>query len=92
MITWTINGGVATSVTPTLSSGHTAGDFVTCVVSAHDGMDYGNVGTTTVLIMPSSNGSGGSSSGGGLPSVGVIGTIAAIAIGFIFTTRREDEE
>ena len=39
-----------------------------------------------------SSSSGGSSSGGGLPSIGVVGTIAAIAIGFIFTTRREDEE
>ena len=39
-----------------------------------------------------SSSSGGSSGGGGLPSVGVVGTIAAIAIGFIFTTRREDEE
>ena len=35
--------------------------------------------------------SSGSSSGGGLPSIGVVGTIAAIAIGFIFTIRREEE-
>jgi hypothetical protein len=88
-IIWTVSGVPTTNVGPTLSSGFVAGDFVTCVVSSFDGTDYGNVGSTTSLIMTNSSGS---SSGGGLPSVGVVGTIAAIAIGFIFTTRREDEE
>jgi len=32
------------------------------------------------------------SESGGLPSVGVVGTIAAIGVGLIFTARREDEE
>jgi hypothetical protein len=41
----------------------------------------------SILIMSS-----GSSGGGGLPSIGVVGTIAAISAGFIFAIRREDEE
>ena len=87
-ITWTINGASTTTVGPTLSSGYTTGDFVTCIVAAFDGTDYGNVGSTTALIMTNSSGS----SGNGIPSVGVVGTIAAISAGFIFTIRREDEE
>ena len=88
-VTWTINGVSTTTVGPVLSTGYTTGDFVTCVVAAYDGTDYGNIGSTTVLIMSNSSGS---SSGGGLPSIGVAGTIAAISAGFIFATRREDEE
>ena len=90
-ITWTISGVPTTTVGPTLSSGFVAGDFVTCVVSSFDGTDYGNVGSTTSLIMTNSSGSSGGG-GGGLPSIGVAGTIAAISAGFIFAIRREDEE
>ncbi len=90
-VTWTINGMSTTTVGSVLSTGYTTGDFVTCVVAAYDGTDYGNIGSTTVLIMSNSNGSS-SGGGGGLPSIGVAGTIAAISAGFIFATRREDEE
>jgi hypothetical protein len=90
-VTWTINGVSTTTVGPVLSTGYTTGDFVTCVVAAYDGTDYGNIGSTTVLIMSNSSGSS-SGGGGGLPSIGVAGTIAAISAGFIFATRREDEE
>ena len=55
-------------------------------MAAFDGTDYGNVGSTTALIMTNSSGS----SGNGIPSVGVVGTIAAISAGFIFATRREE--
>ncbi len=89
LIQWSINGvAVPGATTDTLSSGYTAADFITCTVTAFDGTVNGNTGTMTILIMSSASSGG----GGGLPSVGVIGTIAAIAIGFIFTTRREDEE
>ena len=88
LIQWSINGvAIAGATTDTLSSGYATADFVTCAVTAFDGTVSGNTGTMSILIMSSA-----SSGGGGLPSVGVIGTIAAIAIGFIFTTRREDEE
>jgi hypothetical protein len=88
LIQWSINGvAIAGATTDTLSSGYATADFVTCAVTAFDGTVSGNTGTMSILIMSSA-----SSGGGGLPSVGVVGTIAAIAIGFIFTTRREDEE
>jgi len=90
-VTWTINGVSTTTAGSVLSTGYTTGDFVTCVVAAYDGTDYGNIGSTTVLIMSNSNGSS-SGGSGGLPSIGVAGTIAAISAGFIFATRREDEE
>ncbi len=87
-IQWSVNGvAIAGATTDTLSSGYATADFVTCAVTAFDGTVSGNTGTMSILIMSSA-----SSGGGGLPSVGVVGTIAAIAIGFIFTTRREDEE
>ena len=59
------------------------------------GCPYSTGGNSSGTNNGSTSGGSSSSSGsssGGLPSVGVIGTIAAIAIGFIFTTRREDEE
>ncbi|MDC0340492.1 hypothetical protein OAM96_00885 [Candidatus Poseidoniaceae archaeon] len=88
LIQWSINGvAVPGATTDTLSSGYATADFITCTVTAFDGTVNGNTGTMSILIMSS-----GSSSGGGLPAIGVVGTIAAIAIGFIFTTRREDEE
>ena len=88
LIQWSINGvAVSGATTDTLSSGYATADFITCTVTAFDGTVNGNTGTMSILIMSS-----GSSSGGGLPAIGVVGTIAAIAIGFIFTTRREDEE
>jgi hypothetical protein len=90
LIQWSVNGvAVSGATTNTLSSGYTTADFVTCTVTAFDGTVNGNTGTMTILIMSSGSSSGG---GGGLPSIGVAGTIAAISAGFIFATRREDEE
>ena len=88
LFAWTINGVHATSTSATLDSGYSDGDFVTCAVLAHDGIDTGNIGTSTVLV--DSNTSGGSS--GGLPSIGVIGTLAAISLSFIAVIGREQEE
>ena len=87
LFTWTINGVPATSTSAILDSGYSDGDFVTCAVLAYDGIDTGNIGTSTVLV--DSNTSGGS---GGLPSIGVIGTLAAISLSFIAVIRREQEE
>jgi hypothetical protein len=88
LIAWTVNGVAAPSTSAILDSGYSDGDFVTCAVLAHDGTDNGNIGTSTVLV--DSNTSGGSS--GGLPSIGVIGTLAAIAVSFVAVIRREKEE
>ena len=63
-------------------------DQTGCPYSTSGNSSGNNNGSTS----GGSGSSGGSSGGGGLPSIGVVGTIAAIAIGFIFTTRREDEE
>ena len=87
-IQWSVNGvAIAGATTDTLSSGYATADFVTCAVTAFDGTVSGNTGTMSILIMSSA-----SSGGGGLPSVGVVGTIAAISAGFIFAIRREDDE
>ena len=56
------------------------------------GCPYSTGGNSSGNNSGSTGGGSGGSSGGGLPAIGVVGTIAAIAIGFIFTTRREDEE
>jgi hypothetical protein len=89
-IVWTINGIASIFVGSTLSSGYVAGDFVTCAVLAYDGMDYGNMGTSTVLV--DSNGTTGSGAGGGLPALGAVGTLAAIGAGFFAILRREDND
>jgi len=87
-IQWSVNGvAIAGATTDTLSSGYATADFVTCAVTAFDGTVSGNTGTMSILIMSSA-----SSGGGGLPSIGVVGTIAAISAGFIFAIRREDDE
>ncbi|MBT4059252.1 MAG: hypothetical protein HOE69_02975 [Euryarchaeota archaeon] len=85
---WTVNGATVTSVSSVLTSGYVAGDFVTCAVLAYDGMDYGNMGTSTVLINSNATGSSNNSSGGGLPSIGIAGTLATIGLSFIAVTRR----
>jgi len=85
---WTVNGATVTSVSSVLTSGYVAGDFVTCAVLAYDGMDYGNMGTSTVLIMTNSTGGSNNTSGGTLPSVGVFGTLATIGLSFIAVVRR----
>ena len=88
LFTWTINGVTAPSTSAILDNGYSAGDFVTCAVLAHDGIDNGNIGTSTVLI--ATNSTGGSS--GSVPSIGIVGTLAAIGIGFVAITRRESED
>ena len=85
---WTVNGATVTSVSSVLTSGYVADDFVTCAVLAYDGMDYGNMGTSTVLIMANSTGGSSNTSGGTLPSVGVFGTLATIGLSFIAVVRR----
>jgi len=90
-VTWMINGVPATTSGPTLSTGYVTGDNVICAVFAYDGIDYGNVQTTSVIITSNSTGSG-SSSGSGLPAIGAVGTLAAIGAGFFAILRREDDE
>ena len=90
-VTWMINGVPATTSGPTLSTGYVTGDNVICAVFAYDGIDYGNVETTSVVITSNSTGSG-SSSGSGLPAIGAVGTLAAIGAGFFAILRREDDE
>jgi hypothetical protein len=89
---WTINGATVTSVNSVLTTGYVAGDFVTCAVLAYDGIDYGNMGTSTVLIMSNTTISSGNSSGSGIPSVGVVGTLAVIGLSFIAVIRRGRED
>jgi len=86
-VAWTINGAPVTTATTTLSSGYAPGNFVTCAILAHDGIQNGNIATSTVVIANSS----GSTSGGSVPFVGVAGTIAVISLSCLVALRRENE-
>ena len=85
-VAWTINGASVTTGTTTLSTGYAPGDFVTCAILANDGLQNGNIGTSTVVITNST----GSTSGGSVPFVGTVGTIAAISLGCLVALRREN--
>ena len=71
---------------PSTSAG-TVVDQTGCAYSTGGNSSGNNSGSTSGGSSDSSD-----SESGGLPSIGVVGTIAAIGVGLIFTARREDEE
>jgi hypothetical protein len=88
-VVWKVNGNTIASGTNTLSSGYAVGDEVQCVVSGSDGQAPGNTDSDTVTILPTvsdvDNGAG-----NGLPALGSVGTLLAIAIGVGLTRRGEE--
>jgi hypothetical protein len=84
IVIWSINGVATTPQGTTLSSGYSAGDFVTCSVTAFDGSSAGNTGTGTVLVL--------TQGGGSTPTIGVIGTLAILSAAFVLISRKELED
>ena len=89
-VTWSVNGTVVLNGSDDLSSGFAAGDEVTCSVSANDGQETSNIGSDSVIIQAESPAEEDDDNAGFLPSLGAIGTMAAIAVG-VFASRRKNE-
>jgi hypothetical protein len=88
-VVWNVNGNTIASGTDTISTGYGVGDEVQCVVSGSDGQAPGNTDSDTVTILPTvSDVEGGA--GNGLPALGSVGTLLAIAIGVGLTRRQDD--
>ena len=88
-VVWKVNGNTIASGTDTLSIGYAVGDEVQCVVSGSDGQAPGNTDSDTVTILPSVSDVD-DGTGNGLPALGSVGTLLAIAIG-VSLTRRDEE-
>ena len=87
-IAWEINGEVIIEDTPTIASGYQAGDEVKCTVSASDEAGTGNSDSDTATILP--NIAAPSPDEDSVPSLGVVGTLMAIAFG-VGLARRNDK-
>jgi hypothetical protein len=88
-VAWNVNGNTIASGTDTISTGYAVGDEVQCVVSGSDGQAPGNTDSDTVTILPTvSDVEDGA--GNGLPALGSVGTLLAIAIGVGLTRRQDD--
>lgn len=89
-VTWSVNGNVILNGSDDLSSGFAADDEVTCSVSADDGQETSNTGSDSVIILNNSVDAANDNDNGFLPALGVIGTMAAMAVG-VFASRRKNE-
>ena len=88
-VVWHVNGNTIASGTDTISTGYAVGDEVQCVVSGSDGQAPGNTDSDTVTILPTvSDVEDGA--GNGLPALGSVGTLLAIAFGVGLTRRQDD--
>ena len=87
-VTWSVNGNVILTGSDSFSGGFSVGDEVTCSVTATDGQQPGIAASASTIIIPAPNTD--SDDGEGLPAIGTIGTMAAIAAG-VFASRRKDE-
>jgi hypothetical protein len=88
-VVWNVNGNTIASGTDSISTGYAVGDEVQCVVSGSDGQAPGNTDSDTVTILPTvSDVEDGA--GNGLPALGSVGTLLAIAIGVGLTRRQDD--
>jgi hypothetical protein len=87
--TWQVNGNTIASGTDTLSTGYAVGDEVQCVVSGSDGQAPGNTDSDTVTILPTISDID-DGTGNGLPALGSVGTLLAIAFGVGLTRRQDD--
>ena len=88
-VVWKVNGNIIASGTDTLSIGYAVGDEVECVVSGSDGQAPGNTDSDTVTILPTVSDVD-DGTGNGLPALGSVGTLLAVAIG-VGLARRQDE-
>ena len=88
-VTWSVNGNVILTGSDSISDGFGVGDDVSCAVSATDGQQPSSSVSGSTVILPSPD-SDSSDDEGLLPSLGTIGTMAAIAAG-VFASRRKDE-
>ena len=88
-VTWSVNGNVILTGSDSISDGFGVGDDVSCAVSATDGQQPSSPVSDSTVILPSPD-SDSSDDEGLLPSLGTIGTMAAIAAG-VFASRRKDE-
>jgi hypothetical protein len=87
-VTWSVNGNVILTGSDSISTGYGVGDDVSCGVSATDGQQPSATVSDSTVILPSPDSDSASSEG--LPAIGTIGTMAAIAAG-VFASRRKDE-
>ena len=85
---WKVNGNVIAADVDTIESGYSAGDDVVCTVVGWDGQTYGNTDADSVTILPSPGDVETASQG--LPALGTLGTLFAIAFGVGLTRRQDD--
>lgn len=85
---WKVNGNVIAADVDTIDSGYSAGDDVMCTVVGWDGQTYGNTDADSVTILPSPDDV--ETAAQGLPALGTIGTLVAIAFGVGLTRRQDD--
>jgi hypothetical protein len=85
---WKVNGNVIAADVDTIDSGYSAGDDVVCTVVGWDGQTYGNTDADSVTILPSPDDV--ETAAQGLPALGTIGTLVAIAFGVGLTRRQDD--
>ncbi|WP_438995656.1 hypothetical protein, partial [Poseidonia sp.] len=87
-VTWSVNGNIILAGSDSLTGGFSVGDEVSCSVAATDGQQPSipSSASTVILPVPSTE----PSDENGLPAIGTIGTMAAIAAG-VFASRRKDE-
>ena len=87
-VTWSVNGNIILTGSDSLTGGFAVGDDVICSVTANDGQQPSTAASASTVILPVPNVD--SEDGEGLPALGTIGTMAAIAAG-VFASRRKDE-
>jgi hypothetical protein len=87
-VTWSVNGNIILTGSNSLTGGFAVGDDVICSVTANDGQQPSTAASASTVILPVPNVD--SEDGEGLPALGTIGTMAAIAAG-VFASRRKDE-
>ena len=87
-VTWSVNGNIILTGSDSLTGGFAVGDNVICSVTANDGQQPSTAASASTVILPVPNVD--SEDGEGLPALGTIGTMAAIAAG-VFASRRKDE-
>ena len=85
---WKVNGNVIAADVDTIESGYSAGDDVVCTVVGWDGQAYGNTDADSVTILASADDI--EAAAQGIPALGTIGTLLAIAFGVGLTRRLDD--
>ena len=89
-VTWAVNGTIISAGSDTLSGGFGVGQTVTCSIVANDGAASSSAFTATTVILPSGSDDVVEDAGGMLPSLGMVGTLVAIAFGVGLSRRQDD--